>query len=648
MSNRTVCRVFAAAFAVLLALGVHGFSIGRWDSVMDGRTDGSSFFQIGKPQPLRSDEWMVSLPLVQAQCRSPDRFPAFNRDVLPVPVDVFAMTPPCPVLDWTLPGQFSNWGYFLFGFDRGLSWSWLSRYLLLPLAAYLVFLRWTRNDRAVSAVAAAFVWLGAPTQWWSTTVPYLLLHFFGTILFAGALRTAERPLRAVAAGAGLFVCATSFLFSFYPPFQWPLLVLLAGCARLGPADAPPARGRRTRAAVFAAVAALVAAELLYAGLVHAETFRTVAASDYPGGRISTGGPFRSGIGLQLHKFIALFDSFRSPGRTNACELAEFFVPVLPLAAALALRIRRAGLPRRAVPALAVCGGLLLWTLVRTPAVVARWTGLAFVPPQRAAVVLGFGLSVGLFVLFAANRRRGVRASIPVALALAAGCSALAFAAVLATPDVRGWFFLEGDRRPGLLAAAILLHGAIGFGLLRASRRVFLPACLAAAVLSGWFVHPVCRGAAPMRDGAFVDLARRIEAEHGRGTWIAPDEYVQNGLAGNGFRVLGGVHCHAHPELWRIVDPDGVWKHVWNRYAHVQLAVTDTPVSFPRLLNPAKFIWNLSAPDAAALGVDYLVEGRDGRDVPPWKTPVGELGNRVVYRLDRNAAARAAGPPPADD
>ena len=234
--RRPAAAVIAAlcAFAVLVAGKFHGYSTGAWDEHVRDTLPSYSRPVLGSDRQIRSDEWCVSTPQVLAQCASPDFFPRVNRRV-GGGTDMFVATPCNPVWDWTAPGQFHNWGFFLFGAERGLAWNWWCRFLGLPLFAFLFFLGWLGRDGLLAATAALAVTLGAPTQWWDTTLPYLLLYFFAGLVFLRAVVSPETGTAARALSAlGLFVSLASYAFAGYPPFAVMLFPALLGFAVKAP------------------------------------------------------------------------------------------------------------------------------------------------------------------------------------------------------------------------------------------------------------------------------------------------------------------------------------------------------------------------------------------------------------------------------
>lgn len=647
-SSKVALLLFFLLFSSALALKLHGFSIGQWDQLFPDKESGYSFHSIGTSRALRSDEFMVSLPLVQAQCQSPDFFPAFNSRCFSTPNDMFVMTPPCPVWDWTVPGQLSNWGYFIFGFERGMSWSWLSRFLLLPLLAFLFF-RICKGSVLHSIVAAIAITLGAPTQWWSTTLPYQLTFLFGSLVAAWHTFMSRKLIFAVFPCTALFVFLCSFFFSFYPPFQYPLM--LCGISLLflmpwqnRPEKLPPVMEERHTLSVrtkWLLLSLLISAclfELFYFFSIHGDTLQTIALSTYPGNRTSQGGPFATGVLLSIYKFVALFDSFYLPNDTNSCTCAMYFVPMVPLCALciFATIHSRMQFSKRILPLLLCCLALLFWTFFTWPRFVGKISGFRIIPTERAAVILTFILEIAMFMLFAHCHRKKLRLGITWSLSIVGLGLILSLYLGYSQPAIRSFFSIACAKwHWSFISIGLFLYAILGYGLLRNIQYFFYPACIAIACLSGLFVNPVCQGIGPITSKHIVTIAKNIETRHGPGLWFANSAYLSNYLVGHGLQCLSGVHNHAHPEIWLTVDPFLAYEKLWFRYAHIEGIVSDFKCSKPKRVNEAKVFWYLNAQDAIHLGIKYvaIVSAKAPTSPPLWMSLVGHCSNIWIYMLN---------------
>ncbi len=585
-----VPAVFLALFAVLVAAKVHGFSVGVWNlrAYVPDTVPSYSFLEIGVPRPIRSDEWSVSTPQVLAQCESPDFFPRVNRRV-DGGTDMFLATPCNPVWDWTVPGQFQNWGYFLFGAERGLAWNWWCRYLGIPFFAYLFFLGWLGRDRLLAVTASLAVALGAPTQWWDTTLPYLLLYFFsGLVFFRIVVSRDARVLAKGLASLGLFVSLASYAFAGYPPFAillFPAFLLLGWQVwrRENPPGAVPAPVRGRGAFLLrprfwlAAVLLALAAEFAYFAVVHADTLRTIAGSAYPGRRFALGGSFHDFLRHRALEAVCPFFSW--PGfnvnpdlwsEPNVCRAARWFVPGTGLVFLFALRWPGLLRLQRSDWLLAAAGlWLFAWSAFRFPPSLARASGMFPFPAHRAEVVAGFYFLLFSFRTFvqsggpAPDRRR------PAALAAALSVAILVCGVLL--PGGKGGFFVG---RAGILflAGGAVLCAAVTAGLVSGVRWLFCCGYLALSIAGGVMVHPLSVGISPLRDKELAVLVREIDARE-PGRWMANEPFVGNFLLAQGVDCRPGTQQYANPDFWNVLDPEGAYEREWNRYAHCAVALS---------------------------------------------------------------------------
>lgn len=511
-------------FAFLVLFRIHGVSLESWNVIVQDATPSYRYPSIGANRGIRSDEYAVSVPLVMAQCAHPGFFPRINERCGGTGMDMFISTPPTPVWDWTVVGQAANWGYFLFGFEHGLSWNWWLRYLLEFLFALEFFVIWLDGDRALAFVGALAVTLGAPTQWWTTTVPYLNLFFFASLVFLNKLFSWQQIAARLAAGMGLVVSLCSFSFSFYPPFQflYGVALLLLGAEMVWLAcRAADQRIRACSWLVLALAALALAAEWCYFLSVHQETLSRMVASSYPGARCCLGGSLRKHLDMQAWKFVSLFTSFRPVGFRNACVVSAFFVPTIAWFCAT-IRFGRA-FARNSPFGAAVAAWvavILLWMAFSWSETLARQSFFSKIPIERAAVVSGFLLLLLVFKTAQVVMRDKQTCS----KILVAGCLCLSYGllavSLLVNPALRHYFVGTAPLRGvAMLALGILLLAAVTVSLLRANRRMFLGAYAVVALLSGAFVNPISQGAAPLMHKQLGEAIHAVVREHGEGLCV---------------------------------------------------------------------------------------------------------------------------------
>lgn len=621
-------------FALFVSVKAHGFSFGTWNNILPETTESYRYLTIGKDRSIRSDEFMVSVPMVMAQCNHSSYFPRINERSNGTGMDMFLTTPPGPVWNLTVLGQVQNWGYFIFGFERGLSWNWFIRYIGVFLFALDFFLIWTRRDVATSFIAALAVTLGAPTQWWTTTIPYTLLFFFSALVFLHKLFGEAKVWKQSMYGVGLFFSICSFGFAFYPPFQLLLGVIMLFVSIEFIVDAVKKRSANRYAWVVLAIVFLAwAAEWAYVFQTHRETIENILNSSYPGGRRCLGGSVKQAFEFQAYKLLCLFTPVRDVKFLNFCEVSMFFVPLTALTVVAIRSWKTLQKCFFAFPALCIYGFILqLWISFTWPQAIANYTGLSIFPPRRAAVILGFLFIFLTFKVFSECTRNSVRISWKWVCAVLGVILVLEYITFKIHPFL--WnYFSEPKPYTGmsmLLFATILLL-IISAGLMRSNKSLFLGGYLICSLLTGLLVNPLSIGASPLIDKQLVNSVRLIQKEHGDGLWMCNFSALAQFIVANGAHCLNGVHQAPHPDIWRRLDPEGRYETVWNRYAHVSVGITTNAYVQATNQRVDTMNWLLNKAAIDKLGVKYLIWSWAKLE-EPWALYEGSVGAHSIYRV----------------
>lgn len=590
---------------------------------------------LGEPRMIRSDDWKMQLPLLLAQTAQTPRFPVVNPSVglgqsMLLPVDAL-------VAHWVALFRPTMWG-FLLGPDAGLAWLWWSRVLGLFGVWFAVLAVVTRGRFAPAATGAALLACAPFFQFWAFNSAPQVTSMGAAFLATVALARAKEGRAIVAAAVALAVAGAWFALSIYPPYQvtlgWLYVALVAGWL-LDARDELPLRNHVAMRAIALAVAGVCVVAVVAAFASEAsDAIALMRDTAYPGRRMSTGAErnlaelWNANLGAPLwaEKWGPLF---------NICEAASFWMlsPV-PLALLLWRRTRGERIDALTAAVALYAVALTIYALIGIPSFLARVTALGFVPGKRAVIGIGLADAI-LLVRFAgcsAPARRDERGRV-LAIAVAwfavlAGCS---FWLVRELPDAR---------LPVLLAFA-LGNAALAAFFLQMPRRALLALVALSAISTLWFNPLAVGGAAYLRDNALAQKITEIDrAEGGDTTWVAfGRDDVPNLFRAIGVRALNGVHPIPQLELWKRIDPDGRFRNVYNRYAHV--AFVAAPSGAPRFqLHSQDYVIVQIRPDSdefRALGVTHVLV-REG-DAAAFERlsgfePLATIGPNHLYRVPR--------------
>ena len=628
-------KVLAGLFSLLVLFGIHGSSVGEWKRVFKSHNEQYSFLHIGDSRSIRMDDWCVSQPFIFAQCNAKEFFPRVNKNVNGG-TDMFLQTPCAPVWDWTALGQIHNWGYFVFGANRGTAWSWWIRYLGIPFFAYFFFLLWCRGDRMISIVGALAVTLASPTQWWDTTIPYHLLYFFSVLVMAQVVFGAKRECAIVLGGIGLLMSLLSYFFVMYPPFELLLLPALVILLVFVAKSCFTSELKWLRFGILLCVAVAFCAEIYYFFHVHGDVLKTIANSAYPGSRVCHGMTFAYLCQRFMLDLVSMFSWYDADTiqklltKCTVCSAAEYcslFVPVLLAFTRLSFKAKRVDWFEAALVFVALVQ--VSWLSMDWPAALAKYTGFSRLPPSRVCVIQGFIVLLLVLRLFSrleieSGSRLGLR-----------GCVALAF--IFLTCRIVALFvgadMLEFVNKSGVsmlrFEVALALSMAIWMSFISGRRRFFLPLMLVNAVLSGMFVHPLVNGLSPLFDSKIANAVQRIDAA---GVWWSNDRIVGQLPLALGLKCFSGTQQYCDKAYWQVIDPTGAHERAWNRYAHRSVANFCDWTLFENRGRENTVWYNISDTQLRALNVNYVI-WRGKRPRSDGLTEVERFGsNTTVYKV----------------
>src|SRR2546421_2698995 len=290
-------------FCTSVALKLNGSSVGMWEEELS-RQDASKGLFLFKPQPLRTDEWLVWTPAALSQARQTPRFPLENPNLGPGHAPLLLNLPVAYYTTWFRP---QLWGFFIFDFERGFSFCWMAKIFGLVLAAAW-FLR-QLGLRSLGLALFGGTWSFLTMLWWLSS-PTMLPEMFATwaICTGCAIQffSQKSGWRLAIAFAAFVYCGVNFVLCFYPPAQIPLLYLM-GAIVLGFVLERRQAGEfysAKRGIVLVGLGVAAVAIVLMPCLIDIRpTLDLVSHTVYPGARRVTGG------GFSIFKLFSGLDSF---------------------------------------------------------------------------------------------------------------------------------------------------------------------------------------------------------------------------------------------------------------------------------------------------------------------------------------------------
>ena len=312
-------KIAVIVFIILVMCRVHFSSIGIWNEYIKEDVDSTI---IGKSRAIRSDEWLVTTPFILSQEYDGFHLVNENLNVGNNDMNIFH----APVLDATIFVKVFHWGYFLFGNEIGLSWSWCLKVIVMFMVFFEFGMMLTKKDKWLSLVFAIWLSFSPAIVWWSIleTIVYAIaiIVLFHTFVSNKELRMKKKILIAYAMIVALFY----FVYQLYPAWQVPLAYLILVFIIID--FIKYRKNLQKKDFIIMGVTILITVLLLgYFVISSWKGIKDIMSTKYPGGRDETGGTydFSRLVNYYLNFFTPYFDEYANP-----CEISAFIYPSISI------------------------------------------------------------------------------------------------------------------------------------------------------------------------------------------------------------------------------------------------------------------------------------------------------------------------------
>jgi hypothetical protein len=563
---------------LLSVLGIHGSSIGIYNQIFYGPDYKDPNLLFGEVRPVRSDEYMVSTPWALAQVKNgleePNTLYLATQDI---------SISDAPTDNWAGLFEPQNWAFAILPVEQAFAFRWWIKAYMLTLAAYMLFMMISKNDIAVSIMAALSLTFSPFIQWWySTSVTEIASYgLFAFIFFLKLIndRTWDAKIRD---SLLLIFFAICFALTLYPPFQIPFAVLLlfGGIGYLFTKIPAMSKSEIGRLAFnMGLIVVTVGAILAFYYVSNRNAFQALAGTVYPGIRESHGGdmmPFKALAGfynMQLQENSRKIPPILNHNQSEAASFFFFSFFLLPffLYHIISSIIHKEPIDWPLLLTMLVLCALLVWGVIGFPARLARMLLFNHVDSYR--MLFMFGVANHLLMLYYLYR---VIIRLTPAYKIVAVLYSLGVAIII--------YMIGRDLRaiePNYIGSTIkillisLASGIMMFLLLYQKGRLFFGLFLAFTLMSTYYVNPFYRGLSPLLGSQIAEAIQRIQQENPQAAWVVYDNFqFGNYLAANGAHVLNGTYYYPNLEFWSHFDPNHRYEKIYNRYAHILVSAAD--------------------------------------------------------------------------
>ena len=602
---------FVLSFLLLIMLvsfKISGSSMGCWKLFLG---DGESGIRLGEPRVWRSDEWGTLTPLCFRQ--QYNTLGAYNRysqtlgSILTDNMLVYGQ-PSWDILTLFRPFY---WGYLFFGSERGLSWFWCSRLIVLFLSWFELGMLITDGQKKLSVMLSVCVSFAPFLQWWFAINGLVEMLIYGACFVLGSNYLVSRAFnpRKIAVAVGMAVCAVGYVLTFYPtwmvPVAWGFVPLFLWVV-IWKFDRKVLK--RVDVVPWLLIFVITAAGLTVLAVTSWDVIKAELNSVYPGNAPSSSGG--TGLWWMMKYPISLVSRFSMNELIVENSSIICFAPA-GFILALWVIIKE----KKKDPLLILLLGMnlfLAWYYcVAIPKWLAKMLLLSFVNSNRGPQVLGF-LRLTLFVRAVALKEKAPKRWLAALAAVISSAVPMRLALGFTKYEPGGLRYEYFDTAEKILVVWAIL--AVVFYLLYRARKskytmAVLGVCTVVLASSIW-INPVAKGVPEITKSETMQQIRDLVKEDPQAIWLVVDmAYPATNIpAMAGADCLNTTQTYPQKTRWEMLDQEGEYEDIYNRYCHIRASLGSKTML--ELVSTDYVEVTLSPEDLKKLNIRYIVSTND--------------------------------------
>lgn len=586
-------------FLILLFLTVnryHGDSITFYNEIIQpSGGDDSSVPIFGKTRGIRSDEFRVDTPSTLAAGYGDHPYGKYNEimrgtKTLNIVTGVYIGYVTLAKAPWEL-------AYMIIPREYAFSFCWYIHIILGFLVTIELFYIITRGNKLLSVTGAFLIFFSSFYLWWGFSVYFISGP--GTIVCIHYFLNSKNIRGKIILGIGTALCFSNFILNLYPAWQVPLgyLFLAMGIWCLHENWERIKELQVKEWLVVIGILALVVSFVVSYVNVASEYIVSINSTLYPGKRIDTGG-------FKLHKLFyyaqAPFYAYQDIGNSSEAGVYFSLFPIPTIVATYCIiKERKKDWLTRGL--LLVQIPMLFYVTVGLPKIIANLTLFSHSTPKRLVDVIGL-IQVYFIIIIMSYYKDSIK--LPKKVAGIIGVVTAGLSIWISSYNYTN--YMSTIQKIVMFGVIVIAAICLMIDLKERHQAVFLVGLIVISLYTGIYVRPVIKGFGAIYSKPVAKEINKIVENDKKAKWIA-----QGTVELSAFNIACGAStinsCNIYPnlELWEKLDPSGKYSDIYNRYAHVDIELTNQETSF-------EIVWgdhikvNLSYDDIEKTGATYLL------------------------------------------
>lgn len=597
----------AIIFLFCVALQLSGSSIGMWNEyVPDGSVDTEPII-IGQDRPIRSDEWCVFTPMAMSQYYNDfdyesDITRGTNTDVYMV----YGQS----VRDPSVVFRPFQIGYLFLSPARGLSFYWCGKLIVLFLVSFEFGMLLTERKGMLSLVYAFMVAFAPVVQWWFSVnaFPDMLVYGQSLVLCLSGYLESERLGKKILYAVGISWLSCCYLLVMYPAWQIPFFyIFLAIGIAITLEKIPNVKRKILRDIPLLMIAVMLTAICMILIVKRSwDAISLVINSVYPGQRFETGGNGIIGLFMYVANIAFPFSDENVP--VNTCHMADFY-DMFPLGMMMAIPLISKKRDAKLYAILAVTLVIGTYSLIGFPAWLSRITFLSKSPTYRSVVALSYCnllILIRALSIWQGEKKRATNGGQRISTIICGVGIVSVMTSFLAYKILYEDYY---TLRIGILCTATLMVSEIC--IINGKRVSCILICVICVVM-GATVNPLRMGLSDIYTNSLGMAIEENAASDKDAKWMVVSDTWQIGDYPIifGAKTVNCTNTYMNTELWDILDPEGKFEGIYNRYAHVMVEISEEPEIDVTVLFDDQIKLRINADRLPEIGVEYIVSNQN--------------------------------------
>lgn len=599
IKNRYI--IAGIALIILVALKINLSSISKWADYIE--EPNCRNILLGVSRAIRSDEWLVQTPMMLSQTQGDDAYKIYNKNIAQGSLNMLMVS--APVKDILIIAKPTMWGFILFGQEYGFSFYWMFKIIAIIMISIEIVLKITKKDNILAIAGGLLLALAPAMVWWfsSSIVDGYIYGMGAVLLFGYYMNNLDIKIwKKILIGFGLLVCIPGFAFVLYPAFQVPFAFLML-IFMLN--DFLPNMKKLKKidyiiiSITLIGIIGLVARYLLLCF----NDMKIMMGTVYPGNRIVVGGEY------SIDRFISYFANIFFPytkAIENTCESSSFIYSFTGLIILIIYSLKNLKQDKKDSNFRLTIGLVILyiiyliWEFIGFGETLAKLTFMSMSPTPRTHIITGIlGTLITIILVKKFNGKRIFTKAQSIAISICV----IIFSYVLIKNSSYASFFNFTK-----LEIFYVMMFSITYFLITGNKKAWCYVAIIIAIFAGATVNPICIGLKPINETDISKAIQEIKQKDENALWIGSSNILGQYLIANGVNCLNGVNTYPNFKWLNVVDSEGKYNEIYNRYAHIHVAIGDE-TKF-ELLAPDAYLVSLKYDDIKNLNIKYLYSNQE--------------------------------------